>query len=245
MKLKVLGSSSSGNCYLLIGQTETLMLECGVKFSEVKKALNFNIAQVAGCLVTHEHGDHAKYALDVLRAGITLYGSGGTIEMINTGKYYPVSVNSFAPYRVGGFKVLPIDAEHDASEPLSFYIHHPECGTILFATDTQYVTARMKEVNTFLIEANYSEQEMDQRIMSGDLNPVQARRTEASHMSLEGCLGTLREFDLKETKRIVLLHLSDGNSNAERFKRAVESATGKQTYVADKGLEIDININPF
>ncbi|HEK4983663.1 TPA: MBL fold metallo-hydrolase, partial [Clostridioides difficile] len=60
MKIKVLGSSSRGNCYLLQLKNETLILECGVSYKEILKGLDFNLKSVVGCLVTHEHKDHSK-----------------------------------------------------------------------------------------------------------------------------------------------------------------------------------------
>ena len=56
MKLIVVGSSSAGNTYLLINNDEVLVLNAGCRFLEVKKALGFNIRQIAGVVVTHEHG---------------------------------------------------------------------------------------------------------------------------------------------------------------------------------------------
>ena len=56
MLLNCLGSSSSGNCYLLDGENEALMIECGVKLKNVKIAMGFNLKKIVGCLVTHEHG---------------------------------------------------------------------------------------------------------------------------------------------------------------------------------------------
>jgi len=55
MELIVLGSSSKGNCYLLRNGNEVLIIECGIKFSEIKKMLNFNIKKIAGCVVSHSH----------------------------------------------------------------------------------------------------------------------------------------------------------------------------------------------
>ena len=56
MILKVLGSSSTGNCYLLqSSEGETLIIECGINIREIKKALNFNMRNVAGVLISHEH----------------------------------------------------------------------------------------------------------------------------------------------------------------------------------------------
>ena len=61
MKLKILGSSSSGNCYILDNGNEALIIEAGIKLLDVKKALGWNIRKVVGCLITHQHNDHSKY----------------------------------------------------------------------------------------------------------------------------------------------------------------------------------------
>ena len=42
MKVSVLGSSSKGNGYLLHSDNEALIIECGVRFAEVKKLLDYN-----------------------------------------------------------------------------------------------------------------------------------------------------------------------------------------------------------
>ena len=55
MKLKVISTGSIGNSYLLESNTDTLIIECGVLFKDIKKALNFDLKSVAGCLITHEH----------------------------------------------------------------------------------------------------------------------------------------------------------------------------------------------
>jgi len=42
MLLKVLGSSSKGNCFILENEEESLIIECGIPFLEIKKGLGFN-----------------------------------------------------------------------------------------------------------------------------------------------------------------------------------------------------------
>ena len=56
MKLIVVDSGSSGNSYILTNGEEALILDCGLPFREVKKALGFNVRQIVGVIVTHEHG---------------------------------------------------------------------------------------------------------------------------------------------------------------------------------------------
>ncbi|WP_418517592.1 MBL fold metallo-hydrolase [Pseudoruminococcus massiliensis] len=56
MKLKCLGSSSAGNCYLLTSNSrETLILDCGIPIKEIKKGLNWNIRGIKGVIISHAH----------------------------------------------------------------------------------------------------------------------------------------------------------------------------------------------
>jgi glyoxylase-like metal-dependent hydrolase (beta-lactamase superfamily II) len=57
MRLKCLGSSSDGNCYLLTSDSgETLILDCGIPIKEIKKGLNWNIRGISGVIISHSHG---------------------------------------------------------------------------------------------------------------------------------------------------------------------------------------------
>ena len=55
MKLKVLASGSSGNCYLISSSRESILIECGIRFKAIKNKLNFDLSNIAGCLISHEH----------------------------------------------------------------------------------------------------------------------------------------------------------------------------------------------
>ena len=55
MKLIVIGSSSSGNGYILKGKNQSLIIECGKPFKEVKKCLNFNTREIVGVVISHAH----------------------------------------------------------------------------------------------------------------------------------------------------------------------------------------------
>lgn len=62
-------------------------------------------------------------------------------------------------------------------------------------------------------------------------------------MSLETCIDTLKANDLSFVQNIVLLHLSNNNSDANNFKNSVEGATGIPTIVADKGVTVVLERN--
>lgn len=51
--LKVLGSSSKGNGYVLECDNEVLIIELGVKFSEILKGIDYKWNKVVGALCSH------------------------------------------------------------------------------------------------------------------------------------------------------------------------------------------------
>ena len=136
MVLSVLGSSSSGNAYVLQNVGEALLIEAGVNFKKVVAALEGNISKVVGCLISHEHGDHAGRINEVLNAVIPVYATRGTIDAAKiTSEWKPrVLEHDGEGYKVqtlGRFKVIPFATKHDCAEPVGFYIWHPETGGIL------------------------------------------------------------------------------------------------------------------
>ena len=245
MKLKIINSCSKGNAYILETEKEALLLECGVGFPLIKKALNFDISKVVGCLVTHEHKDHSKSAKEVMKAGIDVYASGGTFSKTDFLIHRARVVKSLEKFKVGHFTVLPFDVKHDAEEPLGFLINHPDSGNILFLTDTFYSPYKFKNLNNIIIEANYSEEILEQRSESGSLHGLIRNRVLTSHLSIETCEKLLLANDLSKVNNIVLIHLSDGNSDEKEFIRQIQSATNKNVCVARPNMEINFNKTPF
>jgi ribonuclease BN (tRNA processing enzyme) len=101
---------------------------------------------------------------------------------------------------------------------------------------------KFNELRHILIECNYSE-EILQR--NGVSNEFLKNRTINSHMSYETCCSTLIANDLSLVQNIVLIHLSDRNSDANMFRHGICELTNKNVYIADSGLEIELNKTPF
>lgn len=246
MTLKVLGSSSSGNCYILQNDREALILDAGVRPQEVKRALGYDVAKVCGCLITHEHGDHAAYVDDILGMGIPVYASRGTIDAMRMrSARRPVAVKPGTMFHAGRFEVIAFRAKHDSAEPFGYYIRHAETGNVLFATDTYYLPCSFAGLNNILLECNYDRSLLEESIREGRVSPVVRNRTIQSHMSYENCIKTLKANDLSAVNNIVLIHLSANNADPGMFRRGVKAATGKTVHVASAGMTIEFNKTPF
>jgi len=248
MVLRCLGSSSSGNCYLLDSKTECLVLEAGVKFSGVKKALDFNIGKLVGVVASHSHKDHFRYAAEYLKSGIPVYASEETHKTLS--KQYPsqVVVRPGYWYQTGGFNITPFRAEHDV-ECFGYIIKHDEMGYLLFATDTSFIKYNFKNLNLnhILIEANYSEAIINDLLSKGLIDQARVNRTYKTHMSIETCKEFIGANKTTSLDNVILLHLSDGNSNAEQFRSEIQDIVGSNTnvWIADKGVEIKLDLFPW
>ena len=249
MKLHVLGSSSSGNCYLFQSEKtgEVLAVEAGVKFNKVKKVLDFNLNSIVGCIVSHEHGDHAKCVGDFINACIPCYMSQGTKHALGfSSSYWAKGLLPFEQVVINGFRVIPFPVQHDAAEPYGYHIRHEECGTVLFATDTYFLKYKFPGLNNVMLECNYSKEILDANFTAGRIDKKRYERTIKSHMSYDNCLLTLQANDLSQVCNILLLHLSDNNSNATEFIHGIERLYPEiEITAATNGLSLTFNKNPY
>jgi len=237
MVIKCLGSGSKGNCFLLISKDEVLIIEAGVHLIKVKKALNFNISKVAGCIITHEHLDHAKYANNMRDLGINIYATKGTIDEISVISSKVKQVHYRIKQKIGSFSVTPYKVLHDAAEPCSFLIEHNELGRMLFITDTNSFNYSFENIDYLFIESNYDQNIiMENAVNNPDMfNMID--RLESSHMSLDKCISVC--LNNMPSKAIFLMHLSRSNSNGYAFLGKVKNATGKLVFIADENGVFD------
>lgn len=241
MKITVIGSSSAGNCYILRGVQSSLLLEAGVGYKEIATALGHDFSRVAGCLVTHEHMDHAKAVHHLAKKGIDIYASRGTFGAIDFTGHRANALRAKKVAKIGEFDVLPFDVQHDAAEPFGYLIQSRITKEkVCFITDTYYTKYRFSGVTCYMVEANYSESILLRNIESGCVPGPMADRTRRSHFEIGRVVEFLKASDLTRTRKIVLLHMSSGNSDAEAFRRLVYSETNVETIVSAKGIEITV-----
>lgn len=225
LDIQVIGSSSKGNCYLLDDGHTKIMLECGVKISDVRKACNFELSKVAGCLISHEHGDHIKFLNDTLKSGIDCYMSNGTADAIGKEHHRIKRLEVKKTFKLGSWTILPFDVQHDGSEPFGYLLSNGK-EKLLFVTDTYYVKYRFQGLTHIMVECNYSLPIVDANIELGRIHPSMKKRLLKSHFSLENVKEFFKANDLAAVEEIYLLHLSDTNSDEALFKKEIEALTG-------------------
>ena len=157
-------------------------------------------------------------------------------------KYPGVSVLEHGHrYRIGRFTVMPLHVPHNA-ENYAYVIDHPETGRILFATDLTHFPYVVRGIDTVMIEANYSDEMLIDRLCSG----ADIRSRPDNHLSIDGAEATLMRLYGPEMKQVILIHLSDGNSDEKAFMGQIRTALPScDVYAADRGMEVPLFRDEF
>ena len=221
-----------------------MILDLGMSLRDIKRALNYDLSNVVGAVVTHRHGDHAKYLAEAARAGITIHTNQDVIDdQYESIRGLLVKTHLHQWTLIGGdFEILPLVAIHDVPCQ-AFVVRHPEMGTLLFVTDSVTLEYKLKGLNHILIEANYSDALLAEAIEAGITHPAMRPRLLQSHMELSTTIQALKAQDLSRVQEIVLLHLSSGHADPDQFQDAVQRATAIPTHIARTGFHLDLH-NP-
>ena len=242
MICKILDSGSKSNGYILTNGHEALIIEAGCPVRDVLKAVNFKNETIVGCIVSHAHGDHSKHIKDYQKLGIEVYlSAGAAFELKNVYRRTNV-IKHRLTINLGGFVIVPFNTHHDCAEPLGFLINHPDIGRLLFATDTSHLDYIFKNLTTIMIESNYSPKTLKKQAENGDLVKMRYDRIINNHMSIDTAIKTMKQFDMSNVKNIILLHLSDDNSDENAMVQEVVNKFGIETRSAKKGIEINLNV---
>lgn len=220
MRFESLASSSAGNAYIVSDNDTRILIECGVSHKKLQKLSGFSLSEFQACLVSHEHKDHAKSALELISRGMEVYMSQGTAEALETDAVK--LIESMEQFNVGSLDIVPFTTFHDAAEPLGFLIKSRVDGDVLaFATDTVNLRYKFPGLNILAIEANY-----DKNILERcEKMPEKVRyRITNSHMEIDMLCDYLRSLDLSRCREIHLLHLSDATSHEGHFINKVARA---------------------
>lgn len=228
MDIKILASGSSGNAYLIGDGRTRLLLDAGIPFKRIQIGCGFKTSSIDACLVTHRHGDHAAAIPKLLQRGITVY-SNADVAGLHEGVQ---ELAALKEHSIGTFRILPFEAEHDV-HCYGYQVTSTATGEkLVYITDSAYVRYTFTGLTHIMIEANYDEDIMLGNVRDEKIPFSLAERVAGTHMSIDTLIDLLRANDMTKVRQIYLLHLSDNNSDAERFKQQVQQETGAEVYIA-------------
>lgn len=247
------GSGSSGNCYYLYTETDSLIIDAGVGIRTLKKYFRdygLSLDKVHRILITHDHADHIKcvgsmshdyhlpvYATRIVHQGIDRNYCVARKVSGELRQYLDVGVT----VQLGEFSVTPFSVPHDSSDNVGYMIEVQNT-TFCIITDAGCVTEEMasyiSRAQHLVIEANHDRemlqhgpypQHLKERITNGTghLNNEACAQAIANHMS--GCL-----------RNVWLCHLSEENNHPELARKTVETILRSYGIVVGKDIDLGV-----
>lgn len=226
LNLRIIGTGSSGNCYLFYNDEISFVIDAGVS---IKKHMHLipDFSKFKGIFITHEHVDHAKFCKEAISLGIDLFMTEGTRESLSFDKKELNSVKVIKQTKTirltDNVSITPFHVKHNANDPCGFLIKHYGDAT-MFATDCNYIYAKFNYVNNFIIEANHSLSMMEKNNINYNAF--------TNHMSVENSIKFVKENMSSVTKNVIFIHMSERNCTED--------------YILDKSkCLINKNINVY
>lgn len=194
MEFTCLGTGSSGNCYLLNVGSSNILLDAGVRPTNIVKACNLNKIDFA--FVSHEHKDHSLSLNFLVSRGVKVV-DGSLFNAFIKNKYSDKIT----------YYTFPV--EHGDCNCCGIIIQSKdEC--ILYVTDFTVCKFNFSSIKftSVIVECNYIAEKVTK-----DNNFIRTKENIYRHLSLEGCDLFLSKLNLSKCKEIILTHFSDNFSD--------------------------------
>jgi phosphoribosyl 1,2-cyclic phosphodiesterase len=221
MQFASLGSGSRGNATLVESGSTLVMVDCGFSCRETERRmarLDRSPEQLAGILVTHEHGDHIRGVPALARKyGLPVWLSNGTALMLQDSVLpYRHHIDAQACLTLGDFEIQPYTVPHDAREPCQ-YVFADGNHRFGVLTDTGRVTPHicgaLDACDALLLECNHD----TGLLAAGPYSHSLKQRVGGplGHLSNAQAATLLARIDTTRLQHIVAAHLSEQNNRPE------------------------------
>ncbi len=232
MRLRILGSGSSGNSALLVTPGARVLVDAGFSVLRLGKLLaeaGESLQRIDAVFLTHEHGDHASGVEGLRRhPHIRLFANRATARAIEDGLSYRPAWQTFETGTRIRFRDLDVESfavPHDAQDPVGFrFSTGPEQDffeprrSLAWVTDLGHAPPdlgdRLRACDVVVVEANHCP-----RLLQADARRSWSTKQRISgrhgHLSNEAARDLLAGVTGPRWRRIYLVHLSrDCNSPA-------------------------------
>ena len=229
LSVTVLASGSSGNALLIRAGECSVLVDAGLSAKRIADHLEaraVRVGDLAGILLTHEHGDHTR-GLKVLcgKYPIPVFATPLTAESLRrSGVVAEWNLfSSGASFVLGAFEVAAFSVPHDAADPVGFVLRY---GGRNFAvlTDLGFATRQVVEcvrgVDGLLIETNHDE-ELLQKDKKRPWSVKQRILSRHGHLSNAAAAGIVSQIATTALRHVILGHLSQDCNSSELATRAV------------------------
>jgi phosphoribosyl 1,2-cyclic phosphodiesterase len=236
--LFVLGSGSKGNCLAIRAEGAVLLIDAGFSCREIERRadlVGLSLADVAGLVLTHEHGDHTEGAPRLRRkrefAVLSSRGTWGSLRTRFPDDTPHQAVGMCDTVEVGPFRIEACPTSHDAAEPLAVVVRTG--GAVLgvaydLGRATTGVRYLLRECTALVLEANHD----DIMLRTSGYPPVVQQRIAGSggHLSNRAAAELIGELMHPALALVVLAHLSERCNSADSARAAVEPVLSRARW---------------
>jgi phosphoribosyl 1,2-cyclic phosphodiesterase len=210
------------------------LLDAGIPYKELQVKSKFKVNEVSACLVSHEHGDHARAVKELLKGAIDVYALPDTLSALGVAEHHRAhDVEPLKTYTINTFEIMPVTMHHDVP-CVGYMVYSKSSGErLLFATDTYKITINPQAIDYLIVEVNYQKEIVNKLVNEGKMEASIRARLLFSHYELSKAIKWLNKIDKSRLKRIYVAHLSGGHSDAEKIKNAIIGETGIPTTICD------------
>lgn len=161
-----------------------------------------------------------------------MYTSAETSNHLKLSGHFLNIIESKKQFKIGTWSILPFDIYHDCDGSLGILLQSGEF-KVLFITDSAFTKYKVDGLTHIMIECNYQKEILMENVLNGSVPPFVGKRIMETHFSLRNVVDFLIANDRSKLREVYLMHLSDGNSNAEHMKDAVRRVCGCPVYICD------------
>lgn len=231
------GSGSSGNCAYIGNDRGGVLIDAGIEGKFVTEQLLHNgidTSEVKGILLTHDHGDHIKYAYSILRYNrhmrlfCTPKTLNGLLRRHNISrriKDYHAPIFKEFPFEIGDLTITAFEVSHDGTDNVGYSIEGDGV-KIAVVTDTGYITERadfyMRQANAVMLEANYDAEMLRNGTYTEHLKARIA--SQIGHLDNSVTAAYLASIASPALSHVFLCHLSHDNNCPEFALSTVQAA---------------------
>lgn len=233
IRFKILGSSSSGNCALLITENCRVLIDAGFsgkRIGEMLEEAGEAIEKLDAVFITHEHSDHVAGMRGLAKySHLQVFANRATAQAVQSPLKRRLNWQLFESGQNFRFRDLEVETfavPHDAYDPVGYVFTHGEDDLfsprrkVAWVTDLGYVPQlvreRVRDVDVMVVESNHCSKLLQQSDRPWSLKQRIAGRH--GHLSNDAAKELICSIEQPRWNHVYLAHLS-GECNS---REAVE-----------------------